>query len=177
MFEEKDIESYQAIKAPKELKEKVLSECQYRTQNKVSHTNFYKSITAVAVCFVMIVTSCFIWAKTSSVNVYFNDSKFSGSKISVCSNDLNTVSQRNIDESNNGIELNAKLRTDISISNGMFHVWDIEKGELLFSGKNYSVKGKVLIQFDLIEGESAILSISNDFFDKKIKVSSKNLPE
>lgn len=170
MFEENDIEKYRQIKAPEELKARVLSDC---TETSSRKTVIYKRITVMAACLVMLVAAGFVCKSKLSANIYVNGDKFSGNELTVYNDNLNIASQRNVDECEYNIEINARIKTKISISNGEFLIWNAENDEFLFSGDEYTAKGKIMIKIDLDEGELAILKIKNLFFNKEIQIKSE----
>ena len=68
------------------------------------------------------------------------------------------------------IEVDAKLETKISISAGEFTLLDSETSEIIYSGNEYSVKGKVIIEVSLIDGENAEITLQNILSSRTISL-------
>lgn len=59
MFDKKDIEAYESIKAPKDLKARIWNDCESNRPKRatvLSDSRFIKQMTAVAACFLLVVT-------------------------------------------------------------------------------------------------------------------------
>ncbi len=164
MFDEKEIAEFQSLKAPAGLRMKVLADCQKKKKS------IYKYIQTVAASLAVFLIAGFVWAKSTDAIIYVNDEKFRGKTMVISQVEPNTVAYRNMNGENSNIEISARRNTKLSLSNGEMLVYSVETGELLFSGREYSVKGNVAIQVNLEEGEDATLDISAFLSHRQIHI-------
>lgn len=171
MISENDKKQYKSIKAPADLKARVMADCQNAGIKKPDKTA-YKYISVVAACLLAVFVIGFVAMGMSSSVVYVDDAVYFGEKIMV-NEPVQTASLQRTAKSQK-IEIDANIETEISISNGEFTLLDAQTLEHIYSGNKYSVTGKVIIQISLNEGEKAVLTLENILSGREISVENSN---
>ena len=161
---------YKSIKAPADLKDRIL-EATEATAPVSSKKRAYKYAQLIAACLVAVLCIGFVGAGLTSSSVYVDGNIFYGEAISV-----EKVSQHSVSRAafNVGqlIEIDTRLETKISLSNGEFTLTDCETGAHVYTGNEYSVNGKVNFKVDLPDGESGVLTLKNILSEREITLKS-----
>ncbi len=165
MFKESEIKAYKSIKAPESLKEKVLG-C--NTAVKKTKNTVYKQITVLAACLVLVFSIGFAGIKTTVPSIYVGNAEISGDTVYVLQGDISLASSRSANVDNRIVKIDSVLNTTVTIENGSFDVISQNTGNSVFSGKEYSAKGKVTILINVNKGEKAVLTVSNPVYIEKI---------
>ncbi len=160
---------YKSIKAPADLKDRIL-ETEEGTAPVSSKKRAYKYAQLIAACFVAVLCIGFVGAGLTSSTVYVDGKAFYGEAISVEGEASQIVSRATIN-AGRVIEIDARLETNISLSNGEFTLTDCETGAHVYTGNEYSVKGKVNLKVDLPQGESGELKLQNILSEREITLS------
>lgn len=160
---------YKSIKAPADLKDRILETAE-GTAPVSSKKRAYKYAQLIAACLVAVLCIGFVGAGLTSNTVYLDGKAFYGEEISV-----ESVAEQSISRAafNAGqlIEIDARLETKISLSNGEFTLTDCETGAHIYTGNEYSVKGKINFKVDLPDGESGELKLQNILSQREITLS------
>lgn len=173
MIDENLKNQYKSIKAPEGLKVRVMAECG-NVQVKKSKKPVYKYVQVIAACLVVCFFMGFVGMGMTSSTVYLDGKVYMGEEITLQQSASNPAIQRAAINSNQVIEIDAKIQTRISLSTGEFTLVNSETGETIYSGNEYSVKGKVIIQVSLAQGESAELKLENILSSRTISLESNN---
>jgi ABC-type hemin transport system ATPase subunit len=169
VLSDSDKKKYQSIKAPESLKARVMADCQSGTVKKTKRT-VNKYVQVIAACLLVVFVIGFVGAGKSSSTVYLNGDVFNGEKIILEQSSTEDAVQRATFSSRQVVEINARFTTEVSVSGGQFTLTDVQTGEQIYSGNKYSVKGKVLIEIHLEEGDKGVLTLENIFGKKEISV-------
>ncbi len=173
MIDENLKNQYKSIKAPESLKARVMADCE-NAQVQKSKKPAYKYIQVIAACLVACLCIGFVGMGMVSSTVYLNGEIYMGEEIALEQNVPSPAMQRAIVNGGQVIEIDAKLETKISISAGEFTLLDSETGEMIYSGNEYSVKGKVIVQVSLKDGENAELQLQNILSSRTISLENSN---
>lgn len=157
---------YKSKKAPDDLKDRILESAESSSQ-KNSKKSFYKYAQLIAACLVAVLCIGFVGAGITSSTVYLDGKPFYGEQISVEDEAAQGVSRASLN-AGQLIEIDLKLETKISISNGEFTLTDCETGEHIYTGNEYSHKGKVNLKVELPYGESGELTLQNILSEREI---------
>lgn len=157
---------YKSKKAPADLKERILESAESSSQ-KSSKKSFYKYAQIIAACLIAVLCIGFVGAGLTSSTVYLDGKPFHGEQISVEKEASQGVSRASL---NTGqlIEIDLKTETKISLSNGEFTLIDCETGAHIYTGNEYSHKGKVNLKVELPYGESGVLTLQNILSEREI---------
>ena len=161
---------YKSKKAPADLKERILESAEGSSQ-KNSKNSFYKYAQLIAACLVAVLCIGFVGAGLTSSTVYLDGKPFYGEQISVENEATQGVSRSSLN-AGQLIEIDLKIETKISLSNGEFTLTDCETGEHIYTGNEYSVKGKVNFKVDLPDGESGVLTLKSILSEREITLKS-----
>lgn len=160
---------YKSIKAPADLKDRIL-EATEATAPVSSKKRAYKYAQLIAACLVAVLCIGFVGAGLTSNTVYLDGNAFYGESISVEAVQAG-ISRAALGDSQL-IEIDARLETKISLSNGEFTLTDCETGAHIYTGNEYSVKGKVNFKVELPDGESGVLTLKNILSEREITLKS-----
>ena len=169
MIDESLKNQYKSIKAPESLKSRIMADCE-NAQAPKSPKTAYKYIQVIAACLVACLCIGFVGMSMSSSTVYLNGEVYMGDEIALEQNVPSPAMQRAAVIGGQVIEVDAKLETKISISAGEFTLLDSETSEIIYSGNEYSVKGKVIIEVSLIDGENAEITLQNILSSRTISL-------
>ncbi len=165
MINEKDKKEFKGIRAPETLKARILEDCENVTVAEKNYTRKYIQI--IAACLLVVFTASFFGVGLYSAPVYVNGDMHFGKELSLNSYEPSLAMQRGYNK-NQLIEVDANFETEISLIGGEFTLLDSRTGEEIYSGNKHSVKSKVIIQINSIDGEEAVLNIQNIFSGKEI---------
>lgn len=165
MINETDKNQYKSIKAPKELKQRILCDSENIVPQKKTNTRKY--IQLVAACLVAVFCIGFVGVGLTSSTVYVNDKAFYGEKITL-KNEPALAMHRAHSQESQRIEIDAKIETDVSISYGEFTLLDSQTGEEIYTGNEYSVKGRVVVMVNTPLGEKSVLKLQNLLSEREI---------
>ena len=181
MISENEKNKYQSIKAPQELKKRIENDIQklqtesVNEQSKQSNTMFggdaspkfqiKKIASAIAACILVVFMVGFVGVGMNSAPVYLNGEVFYGEEINL---PQSSMVQRASVDGGKVIEIDCRFETKLSAENGEFTLTDRETGEVIYTGNEYSVKGKVLISVSVPEGEKTVLKLQNILSEREI---------
>ena len=188
MISENEKNKYQSVKAPHELKKRIENDIQklqtesVNKQSKRSSTMFGSNVSpkflipnssfqikkiasAIAACILVVFMVGFVGVGMNSAPVYLNGEVFYGEEINL---PQPSMVQRASVDGGKVIEIDCRFETKLSAENGEFTLTDRETGEVIYTGNEYSVKGKVLVSVSVPEGEKTVLKLQNILSEREI---------
>lgn len=158
MFEEKEIESYQQIVAPPELKSRVMKA--YHTgYTKNNHIRMYKSLSLLAACLVLVFAVSVFTGRGNRISISFNGRQLAGTPVAIRTQSTENMGSRTAAYGRNmqqHLEISLTVETSsqgsIVVSEGWMQIYAAD-GKLLFEGSEYTTEGTVNIIWNVAEGE------------------------
>lgn len=165
MFEKKVIEAYRQVKAPVELKERVMESYQTKPTN-VTNLRLYKTLLVIAACLVLVFSGT-AFGNRGNVSVLFNGEVLSGQPVAVSefgSAASQGVAMASLERSAPvdmciPLEVETWQDTTLTVSDGEMQVFASDTGELLFAGTEYTTSGKVSVEWYVETGKEAYMSV------------------
>ncbi len=164
MISENEKNKYQSIKAPEELKQRIANDIKNIQPSEKKKSN-RRIIEAIAACILVVFMVGFVGVGINSAPVYLNGEVFYGEEINL---PQSSMVQRASVDGGKVIEIDCRFETKFSAENGEFTLTDRETGEVIYTGNEYSVKGKVLVSVSVPEGEETILKLQNILSEREI---------
>ena len=146
---------YQNIKAPDELKKRVMDMYDEKNSQKKNIFHYNKYLSLAAACFVLILgVSAFFGVNKISVSV--NDDFISSNFVSKDNQSPMLAFERSDLEPKTVFAINVKsnIDTDIWVTEGHLSLFDQETGEMLSEGNQLSFKGNVVAVWNITSIES-----------------------
>ena len=168
MISENEKNKYQSIKAPEELKQRIANDIK-NIQPSQKKKSSHRIIQTIAACILVAFVVSFVGVGMNSSTVYLNGETFYGEQINL---PQASMVQRASVVGNQVVEINCRFETKISAENGEITLFDCETGEEIYTGNEYSVKGKVVIVVDVPEGEKTVLKLQNLLYEREITFNS-----
>ena len=157
MISENEKNKYHSIKAPEELKQRIANDIK-NIQPSQKKKSSHRIIQTIAACILVAFVVGFVGVGMNSSTVYLNGETFYGEEINL---PQASMVQRASVVGSQDVEINCRFETKISAENGKFILFDCETGEEIYTGNEYSVKGKVVVAVDVPKGEKTVLKIQN----------------
>ena len=158
MFDKKVVDAYQNIKAPDELKEKVLSSC---TASKVPERKSWlknmRLLSSLAACLLLAVAfSIFASRNFDEVSVSVGGKALASEPVELSelniSPALYSAEPRVFYEADVPVEIRVNGTTRISVSGGMMKISDADTNEVLYTGSEFTTDEDVLIHWIVNNG-------------------------
>lgn len=153
MFDKKVVDAYQNIKAPDELKEKVLSSCTAsKARERKSLMKNMKLLSSLAACLILAVAfSVFAMRSSGGVSVSVRGRALASEPVELSelniSPALYSAEPRAFYEADVPVEVRVTGNTRISVSDGTVQISDADTGEVLFTGSEFTTEKDVLIHW------------------------------
>ena len=153
MFDKKVVDAYQNIKAPDELKEKVLSSCTAsKARERKSLMKNMKLLSSLAACLILAVAfSVFAMRSSGGVSVSVRGRALASEPVELSelniSPALYSAEPRAFYEADVPVEVRVTGKTRISVSDGTMQISDADTGEVLFTGSEFTTEKDVLIHW------------------------------
>ncbi len=170
MINENEKNKYHSIKAPEELKQRIANDIQ-NIQPSQKKKSSRRIIQTIAACILVAFVVGFVGVGMNSSTVYLNGETFYGEEINL---PQASMVQRASVDGGQVVEIDCRFETKLSAENGEFTLTDIETGEVIYTGNEYSVKGKVLVSVSVPEGEKTVLKLQNILSEREITFSSSS---
>lgn len=159
MFEEKDIESYQQIVAPPEMKNRVMKA--YHTgHTKNNHARMYKSLSLLAACLVLVLAVSVFTGRGDRISVSFNGTQLAETPVALRTQSTEDVGVRTAAYGRNmqqhleiPLTVETSSRGSIVVSEGWMQIYAAD-GKLLCEGSEYTTEGTVTVIWNVAEGEN-----------------------
>lgn len=165
MFDKKEIEAYQNISAPDDLRERVLSACEEGGSGKRGFAGMVRMLSALAACFVLVaVFSVFAIGNfgTFSVSVDGKTLTENGMTLAANEGDVAPLAMRMLSGKEVPLLFTLSEKTEFSVSGGTMRMFDPETNALLASGSTLVAENDVMIRWTVLaeadETENAVLS-------------------
>lgn len=154
MFNEKEIEAYQSIKAPYSLRDNIMADYDLDyTPKHILYSGRLKTLASVAACVILIVTfSIFTTKDFNSFSASVNGEKLSSESITFTSSQpaLMTADARALSTVSVPIELDIHRDTEITVSNGTIQVLDDKTGEVLSNETTINTDTDIFVCWEVI---------------------------
>lgn len=157
MFSDKQKQSWQNVKAPSGLFEKI--ETAVDTQTARPRTFKRIAFPLIAASLLFVFAAVFIMGRTSSVDVYLNDVLLTqNAQVLDLSHEPMTLSRSAVPTSSVKLTVDSDSETVIKTENGEFSVLT-ESGDVIFSGNEYTLKEKSILiwTYPLKDGISQLM--------------------
>lgn len=159
MFEEKEIESYQQIVAPPELKSRVMK-AYHSGHTKNNHARMYKSFSLLAACLVLVLAVSVFTGRGNRISVSFNGTQLTETPVAIRTQSTEDVGVRTAAYGRNmqqhleiPLTVETSSRGSIVVSEGWMQIYAAD-GKLLFEGSEYTTENTVNVIWNVAEGES-----------------------
>ena len=163
MIDEKDIEEYRKIKAPSELKTRIMLDCETASKNKVrtiggayQNRQLVRTLSALAACLVLVV-GIFSATRmgTAGVMISYAGVELAEERTAVGSAAALSVSPRGIAPSGLPLEIETHKKTLITVSGGSLYRMSDNGEDVIFCGSETEIEERTTIwwAFEEIEAQ------------------------
>lgn len=158
MFDKKVVDAYQNIKAPDELKEKILSSCtDAKAPERRSWMKNMRLLSSLAAClFLAVVFSVFAMHGSGETSVSVRGRALASEPVELSelniSPALYSAEPRAFYEAKVPVEVKVTGKTRISVSDGVMQVCDADTEEVLYTGCEFTTEEDILIQWIVNSG-------------------------
>ena len=160
MFDEKDINEYQKIKAPMQLKARIKAagyqDNEYFFKRLFRFTGTKQLALAVMACMVLIVSfSALKQWNSPNISVLINGNTVSYDMVEIPDSGIAVAafSERAVSSTNVPMDINVDRKTNIHVLGGVMQVYNPVTGELLYTGIEYETKENVMVSWE-VSGEA-----------------------
>lgn len=168
MIDEKEIEAYQRIKAPEELRTRVLADCVTKPKTK------YWYLKAAVACLPIFLITGILMIYLTTTSIYVDNQKITENELLLSEDSVAATAYRSAEElEEDSVVIHTRCNTNLRISEGNMQIFDMKSHELLYSGKEYSIKGTVAVRIFPDDKEGAILYLENFLCQKEITIKMK----
>ena len=160
MFDKQDINEYQKIKAPIQLKARIKASCYQNNDNFIKRLFRFiglKQLALAAVaCMVLVISfSAFRQWNSPDFSVMINGNEVNHEVMEIPDSGIAVAafSERMVSSTNVPMEINVDGKTRIYVLSGNLQVFNPVTGELLYTGNEYETKEDVMISWN-VNGET-----------------------
>ena len=153
MFDKKEVEAYQNISAPDDLRERVLSACEAVQPRKRSLAEAVRMLSALAACFVLVaVFSVFAIGNFGTFSVSVDGKTLTENRITLAANecDVAPLAMRMLSGKEVPLLFTLSEETEFSVSGGTMRMFDPETNALLASGSTLVAENDVMIRWTVL---------------------------
>ncbi len=157
MFNQKEIAAYRSISAPDALRDKVLSSGVNMAPQKRNPREYMRWVSSVAACFVLVaVLTVFGAGSFGHVSVSLSGSELHEDKSMtyVLNGGAQPISVHR-ERTETTIPLSLDGHAELSVSNGVMKIVSEDTEEVLYTGTEYSIDGKTLVNWVVYADDDA----------------------
>lgn len=168
MFEKSTIEAYRQVKAPVELKERVMESYQTKPAN-VINLRLYKTLSVIAACLILILSGT-AFGNRENVSILYNGEQLTGQPMiisEVGDEAAQGVAMASLERSMPvtmcvPLEIETTQEATITAFAGEMQIFSSDTGELLFTGTEYLASDTVSVEWYVESEQEASVCIASE---------------